>query len=65
MHAAPGVTTTQVVRQQIMVPTELSGGVDRFYFSITNRAGLDGGANAEVISINEVGGIFAQADAVV
>jgi hypothetical protein len=70
MHAAPGVATTQVTRQQIFVPTvfvptDLSGGIDRFHFSVTNRAGLDGGANAEVISINEVGGLFIQTDAVV
>lgn len=65
MHAAPGVATTQVTRQQIFVPTELSGGIDRFHFSVTNRAGLDGGADAEVISINQVGGLFIQTDAVV
>lgn len=65
MHAAPGVTTIQVVRQQIVVPTQLVTGSDYFYFTVQNRAGLDGGAGAQLVSITEVGGIFAQADAVV
>ena len=67
MQAAPSVTTLHTSRVQVMVPTEQVTGTDYFYFAVTNRtlSSLDGSANAQLISITEVGGLFAQANAVV
>lgn len=67
MQAAPSVTTLHTSRVQVMVPTEQVTGTDYFYFAVTNRtpSTLDGSANAQLISITEVGGLFAQANAVV